>query len=202
MSSHTNHSSTKPGSRQGTRYPLSSHLSISRFSPNHRAFLALLTAQTEPASFEQADRDPLWRQAMSAELAALERNNIWQLVPLSPGHKPIGCHWVYNIKYHSDGTIERYKARLVAKGYTQIEGIDYQETFSPIAKLTTLRCLLTVAASRNWYLHQLDVHNAFLHGTLQEEVYMTPPPGFCRQGENLVCRLQKSIYGLKQASRN
>ncbi|RVW75421.1 Retrovirus-related Pol polyprotein from transposon RE1 [Vitis vinifera] len=139
---------------------------------------------------------------MSTELQALERNNTWEMVPLSPGHKPIGCRWVYKIKYHSDGTIERYKARLVAKGYTQVAGIDYQETFSPTAKLTTLRCLLTVAASKNWYIHQLDVHNAFLHGNLQEEVYMTPPPGLRRQGENLVCRLRKSIYGLKQASRN
>ncbi|KAL6348342.1 hypothetical protein AAG906_005643 [Vitis piasezkii] len=159
-------------------------------------------AQTEPSSFEQADCDPRWRQAMSTELQALERNNTWEMVPLPPGHKPIGCRWVYKIKYHSDGTIERYKAHLVAKGYTQVAGIDYQETFSPTAKLTTLRCLLTIAASRNWYIHQLDVHNAFLHGNLQEEVYMTPPPGLRRQGENLVCRLRKSIYGLKQASRN
>ena len=202
MSAQLNHSSTQSSSRQGTRYPLSSHLSFFRFSPHHRAFLALLTAQTEPSSFEQADCDPRWRQAMSTELQALERNNTWEMVPLPPGHKPIGCRWVYKIKYHSDGTIERYKARLVAKGYTQVAGIDYQETFSPTAKLTTLRCLLTVAASRNWYIHQLDVHNAFLHGNLQEEVYMTPPPGLRRQGENLVCRLRKSIYGLKQASRN
>ncbi|KAL5787313.1 hypothetical protein ACOSP7_004262 [Xanthoceras sorbifolium] len=117
---------------------------------------------------------------MNTELEALQLNNTWSLVPLPIGHKPIGCKWVYKIKYKSDGTIERYKARLVAKGYNQVEGIDYQETFSPTAKLTTLRCLLTVAAARHWHIHQLDVQNAFLHGDLHEVVYMEPPPGLRR----------------------
>lgn len=139
---------------------------------------------------------------MQAELDALTRNNTWSLVPLPVGHKPIGCKWVYKIKYNSDGSIERYKARLVAKGYTQIEGVDYLETFSLTAKLTTVRCLLAVVASRNWILHQMDVHNAFLQGDLDEVVYMDLPSGLRRQGENMVCRLNKSLYGLKQASRN
>ena len=114
---------------------------------------------------------------MNDEIVALERNHTWSLVPLPPGHKAIGCRWVYKIKHNSDGSVERYKARWVAKGYTQVEGVDYKETFSPIAKLTTLRCLLTIVAARKWFTHQLDVQNVFLHGNLDEEVYMSLPPG-------------------------
>ncbi|RVW14960.1 Retrovirus-related Pol polyprotein from transposon RE1 [Vitis vinifera] len=158
-------------------------------------------AQTEPSSFEQVDCDPRWRQAMSTELQALERNNTWEMVPLPPRHKPIGCRWVYKIKYHFDGTIECYKARLVAKGYTQVAGIDYQETFSPTTKLTTLRCLLTVAASRNWYIHQLDVHNAFLHGNLQEEVYMTPPPATVKSAGYIQSKADYSLFTKSQGNK-
>ncbi|KAI5334321.1 hypothetical protein L3X38_024454 [Prunus dulcis] len=139
---------------------------------------------------------------MNAELKALQHNNTWSMVPLTASHKLIKCKWVYKIKYKSDGTIELYKARLVAKGYTQVEGVDYLKTFSHIAKLTTLLCMLTVAAARNSFIHQLDVLNTFLHGDLHEEVYMKPPPSLRRQGENIVCRLNKSLYGLKQASIN
>jgi len=100
---------------------------------------------------------------MHSELAALEANNTWSLTALPLGKTPIGCRWVYKIKRHSDGTIEHFKARLVAKGYTQLEGIYYHDTFYPTAKMITVRCLLALAAAQNWSLHQLDVHNAFLH---------------------------------------
>ncbi|KAH9689130.1 retrovirus-related pol polyprotein from transposon RE1 [Citrus sinensis] len=162
---------------------------------------AAITAGVEPASFAEAVRDPKWREAMYSELQALENNGTWTVVSLPPGKRAIGCKWVYRIKYNADGTIERYKARLVILGNKQVEGIDYTETFAPVAKLVTVRTFLAVAAARNWELHQMDVHNAFLHGELNEEVYMRLPPGFTSNESGMVCRLRKSLYGLKQAPR-
>ncbi|KAI5330645.1 hypothetical protein L3X38_030043 [Prunus dulcis] len=186
----------------GTRYPITRYVSHSNFSEHHRIFVNNISQMVEPNTYEEARNHPHWVEAMNSEITALEENNTWSLVPLPAGHRPIGCKWVFKIKYNSDGSIERYKARLVAKGFTQREGIDYTETFAPVAKLITVRCLLTIASVRNWPLHQMDVHNAFLHGDLHEEVYMLPPPGYRRQGEHTVCRLHKSLYGLKQASRS
>ncbi|KAL9457944.1 hypothetical protein AB3S75_006899 [Citrus x aurantiifolia] len=124
---------------------------------------------------------------MQRELDALNSQKTWSLVPLPAGHRPIGSKWVYRIKYNSNGTIKRYKARLVAKGFSQQEGLDHTETFALVAKLTIVRCLLDVAIVRHWPLYRMDVTNAFLYGDLKEEVYMTPPPGLCQQGEKLVC---------------
>ncbi|GMJ15208.1 cysteine-rich RLK (RECEPTOR-like protein kinase) 8 [Hibiscus trionum] len=138
---------------------------------------------------------------MKEEIQALEINNTWSLVPLPSGKVPIGCKWVFRVKYNSSGAVERYKARLVAKGYNQKAGVDYTETFSPVAKMVTVRTILALAAAHCWPLYQMDVYNAFLQGDLQEEVYMELPPGFRSQGESRVCRLRKSLYGLKQASR-
>ncbi|KAG7578569.1 Reverse transcriptase RNA-dependent DNA polymerase [Arabidopsis thaliana x Arabidopsis arenosa] len=123
------------------------------------------------------------------------------ILNLPPDKKLIGSQWVFKIKLKADGSLERYKARLVALGNHQVEGIDYTETFAPVVKMTTVRLILDIAAKRNYEVHQMDVHNAFLHGDLDEEVYMKPPPGFSQPGDKRVCRLRKSIYGLKQSPR-
>ena len=115
---------------------------------------------------------------MEQEILALMKNETWEKCELPKGKKDVGCKWVFTIKYHADGTIERYKARLVAKGYTQTYGVDYCETFSPVAKIDTIRVLFSIAANNDWPLHQFDVKNAFLHGDLYNEVYMEAPSGF------------------------
>ncbi|RVW85208.1 Retrovirus-related Pol polyprotein from transposon RE1 [Vitis vinifera] len=111
-------------------------------------------------------------------MRALEKNHTWEVMGLPKGKTTVGCKWVFTVKYNSNGSLERYKARLVAKGFTQTYGIDYLETFAPVAKLNTVRVLLSIAANLDWPLQQLDVKNAFLNGNLEEEVYMDPPPGF------------------------
>ena len=135
---------------------------------------------------------------MDKEIEALEVTNTWSLVPLPPGKRPIGCKWVYGVKYLPNGTIERYKARLVAKDFTQKFGLDYSRTFSLVTKSVSVRIVLTLAAVKGWSLHQMDINNAFLHGDLVEDVYMCLPPSFHSKGANVVCKLNKSLYGLHQ----
>ncbi|XP_076891316.1 uncharacterized protein LOC143542661 [Bidens hawaiensis] len=155
----------------------------------------------EPQSFNEAMFDVNWVNAMNEEMEVLNRSNTWNLVELPSNRKPIWCRWIYKIKYKSTGEIDRYKARLVAKGYNQREGIDFDETFSPVVKMVTVRTVIAIVVQNNWPLYQLDVNNAFLHGNLNEDVYMALPEGFFSKNETKVCKLNKSLYGLKQAPR-
>jgi hypothetical protein len=154
-----------------------------------------------PQTLKQAMASPYakdWAEATVEEWLSLVSNNTWSLVEREPWMKVIPCKWIFTIKTHADGTIERFKARLVAGGHRQIEGVDYNETYAPVSKHATLRTLFSVAANRNWSVQQLDIKTAFLHGDVDADVYMLQPVGFV-DGVNNVVVMHKSIYGLKQA---
>jgi len=181
--------------RKSTKLP---DFAYSCYSSSFTSFLAYIHCLFEPSSYKEAILDPLWQQAIDEELSALHKTDIWDLVPLPSSKSIVGCRWVYKIKTNSDGSIERYKARLVAKGYSQQYGMDYEETFTPVAKMTIIHTLIAVASIRQWHISQLDVKNAFLNEDLQEEVYMALHPGISHDS-GYVCKLKKALYGLKQA---
>jgi histone deacetylase 1/2 len=166
------------------------------------ACVAHLTADatSEPQHFCATLGIPHWCSAREQEFEALVRNQTCRLVPPVSGANIIDCKWVFKVKRHSNGTIERYKARLVAKGFKQRYGLDYEDTFSPVVKSVTVHLLLTLAVTRRWSMRQLDVQNDFLHGVLEEEVFVRHPLGFeDSRYPNHLCRLDKALYGLKQA---
>jgi hypothetical protein len=160
---------------------------------------------SDPLTIAEAMRRPNWVQwsaAIKAEYDALVRNCTFTLVPLPRGCHAIGCKWVLKTKCDSNGVPVKCKARLVAKGYGQRHGVDYDETFAPVCRYGTIRFLCCLAAQEDWECHQMDVTSAFLNGDLKEDVYMRQPEGFIKEGEqHLVCKLNKSLYGLKQAGR-
>ncbi|KAM1116115.1 hypothetical protein ACFX19_006777 [Malus domestica] len=163
-----------------------------------KAFSASIGSQSpvsEPKTFKTASKVVEWQSAMQEEIDALHSQQTWSLVPLPRDKNLVGCKWVYRMKKNADGTVARYKARLVAKGYSQEEGVDYGETFCPVVKPTTIRLILALASQFHWQLRQLDVKNAFLHGVLQEDVYMEQPPGFLstQYPSHYVCKLHKSL---------
>ena len=153
-------------------------MTCNNFSASHVRFLAAVTAGFEPTRFSEAVSYSSWCDAMRKEIEALENNGTWTIEDLPPGKKTIGCKWVYKIKYYSDGTIERHKERLVILDNNQVAGIDFNETFAPVSKMVSVYVFLAVDVICDWELNQMDVHNAFLHGDLDEEVYMSLPLGF------------------------
>lgn len=185
-------------------------------TPDFKCFLAAISNNTDPTCFKEAVKHTHWQAAMNEELSALEENDTWDIVPLPSDKIAIGCKWLFKTKYNPDGSIDRHKARLVILGCRQKYGIDYMETFAPVAKMATVRALFAVVAMKGWPLFQLDVKNAFLHGELEDVVYMKLPEGYSGLGSristameaskninlsNLVCKLKKALYGLKQAPR-
>lgn len=162
----------------------------------------LMLVNDEPYDFGEAKNLKVWVDACEDELFSIEKNNTWVLVELPKGVKPIGLKWIFKIKCNADGSISKYKARLVAKGYVQRHGVDYDEVFAPVARIETIRLIISIAASNGWEVHHLDVKTAFLHGELKEEVFVEQPEGFVVKGqEHKVYRLKRALYGLRQAPR-
>lgn len=152
-------------------------------------------------ALNRADRKK-WIEAEQEEMNSIKKNQTWTLTELPAGRQPIGCKWVYKIKFNADGKLEKYKARLVAKGYTQQYGVDYTETFAPVARFASIRALLAIGAFYDLEIDHLDVNTAFLNGDIDCEAFMIQPEGYEEPDkEHLVCKLNKSLYGLKQAGR-
>lgn len=182
------------------------------FRPNPKYALASTTTPATlssspailplPSSARAALKDPNWCQAMASEYDALQRNRTWRLVDRPPGANVVSGKWVFRHKLNPKDTLEHYKARWVVRGFTQHAGVDFGETFTPIVKPATIRTVLTIATSQGWATKQLDVSNAFLHGHLKEHILYLQPIGFVDPAQpNVVCLLDKSLYGLRQAPR-
>ena len=192
-----------PGERKSTRVKYKiERLKFDSFAAHHFMYMANVVQSEEPTCFSEVAGTKHWNEAMDEEMNALDDSGTWELTPLPTEKKAIGCKWVYKVKHNADGLISRYKAHLVAKGYAQTYGIDFEETFSLVAKMATVREVISMAAAKGWELQQMDVKNAFLNGELQEEVYMEQPEGYVHpEFPHYVCRLKKALYGWKQAPR-
>ena len=179
------------------------HLTRVRSIPAHlldyHYYIAIATLH-EPHTYHKASTNPLWQIVMKQELDTLSKNHTQDLVTLPLRKSVVSCKWIYKIKTRSNGSIEHYKTRLVAKDFTQEYGIDYEETFTPVAQISFVRAFLAVVTTNKWDLFQMDVKNTFLNENLSEEVYMQPPPGLSIES-NKVCHLRRALYGLKQAPR-
>ncbi|KAL0284482.1 UNVERIFIED_CONTAM: Retrovirus-related Pol polyprotein from transposon RE2 [Sesamum radiatum] len=175
--------------------------------PERYGFLGLIgQLDNDPKTYGEAMSDidsKKWIEAMKSEMDSMSSNKVWTLVDPPKGVKPVGCKWVYKRKLGADGEVTTFNARLVAKGYTQRPRVDFEETYSPIAMAKSIRIMLAIATWYDYKIWQMDVKTAFLNGFVEEEIYVDQPESFTSVGEEQkVCHLQRSIYGLKQASRS
>jgi hypothetical protein len=173
-----------------------------RYTPSDfRSNFSLSITDDDPRTVREAvdSKDGnLWKRAMDEEMASLDKNEAWDLVELPSGRNPIRIKWVFKKKLNAEGKVEKHKAQLVAKGYSQVEGIDFDEIFSLVSKLRSIRFLLFVVAAFDFEVEQMDVKTTFLHGDMEEKIYMKKPKGYAVKGKKeLVCKLKKSMYGLK-----
>jgi hypothetical protein len=156
----------------------------------------------EPTCFEEAIQKKEWEDAMTEEYQSIIKNNVWEIVPKPKSKDVVSSKWLFKIKHADDGSIEKYKARFVTCGFAQKEGIDYEETFTLVARYTLIGTIIALVAKMKWKLHQMDVKTTFLNGVIEDEVYIEQPQGFeVEERKSHVCRLKKSLYGLKQAPR-
>jgi hypothetical protein len=156
----------------------------------------------EPSSYEEATKNTVWKDAMEEEYQSIMQIDVWDVVPRPKEKYVVSLKWIYKTKHVADGSIEKYKARFVAQSFYQKEGIDYEETFSLVARYTSIRTILSLASMMKWKVHQMDVKTTFVNGEIKEEVYVEQPFGFnTHDRETRVCRLKKDLYGLKQAPR-
>ena len=152
----------------------------------------------KPSSYEEAASKQVWVDAMVEEYSSIMKNDVWEVVPRPTGKSVVTSRWLYKIKHDADGSVEKYKAIFVARGFTQKEGIDYDETFAHVSRHTTIRTIISLATVFRWKLHQMDVKATFLNDKIKEEVYIEQPEGFVTHGNKThVCKLKKSLYGLK-----
>jgi hypothetical protein len=158
--------------------------------------------EEEPTCFEEAIQRKEWANAMTEEYQSIMKNEVWEIVPRPKNKDGVSSRWLFKIKHVVDGSIEKYKARLVARGFSQKKGIDYEETFAPMARYTSIRTIIALAAKMKWKLHQMDMKTAFLTGVIEEEVYIEQHQGFeVEDRKSHVCKLKKALYRLKQAPR-
>jgi hypothetical protein len=161
-------------------------------------YIAMVSSiwESEPSTFEEATGRQVWRDAMMEEYNSIMKNDVWEVVPRPEGKSVVTSRWLYKLKHAADGSIEKYKARFVAPGFSQVEGVDYDETFASVARCTSIKAVM------GWKIHQMDVKTAFLNGLIQEDAYIEQLLGFeVHERESHVCRLKKALYGMKQAPR-